>query len=216
VGARLWFILFPPQSVLASGRDAAWFLGHLTELNQGAAALWAGGLGLLGAVIGGGLGLWLYLRSQKLPLALWFGLAVLGLAFGQTIGYLGNHDLYGPPSQVGLGVFVSEINRVPPYTDLALYPADVLFHPLWLYESLLSLLVFLVLWGHSRRLDGQAFWALPRYYLLLYGAGRFGLEFLRANPAPALVGLTVGQCFAVIGIVIALWFWPRPKDTATT
>src|SRR4051794_19058059 len=52
IGARLWFILFPPDSVVANGGTPAWFLTHFFDLNQGVIALWAGGLGLIGGLIG--------------------------------------------------------------------------------------------------------------------------------------------------------------------
>src|SRR5258708_23526973 len=48
VGARLWFILFPPISITDNGRTIVWFLSHFFDLNQGAVALWIGGLGLIG------------------------------------------------------------------------------------------------------------------------------------------------------------------------
>ena len=66
--ARLWFVLFPPISLTAGcgvdgGRcqDTAWFLQNFFDLNNGAIAIWSGGLSIFGAVLGGMLGVWLYL-----------------------------------------------------------------------------------------------------------------------------------------------------------
>lgn len=59
--ARLWFILFPPVSLVAEGRDTAWFLANFFNLENGAIAVWSGGLHIFGAVLGGLLGAWLYL-----------------------------------------------------------------------------------------------------------------------------------------------------------
>src|SRR4051794_37398581 len=62
VGARMWFVLFPPDSVVANGGTANWFLTHFFDLNQGAVAVWTGGLGIIGGLIGGGLVLRIYAR----------------------------------------------------------------------------------------------------------------------------------------------------------
>ena len=60
-------------------------------------------------------------------------------------------------------------------------PIDVRVHPAPVYETILYALVFLVLW--RRRLtphpDGYILWL----YLLLSGAARFLVEFVRVNPA---------------------------------
>lgn len=67
--ARLWFILFPPVSLTAGCgsdlpgavcQDTAWYLQNFFNLNNGAIAIWSGGLSIFGAVLGGLLGAWLY------------------------------------------------------------------------------------------------------------------------------------------------------------
>src|SRR5262245_25790855 len=66
VGARLWFILSPPISLTAGCatggkcQDTMWFLQHFFDTNNGAIAVWTGGLSIFGAVIGGLIGVWLY------------------------------------------------------------------------------------------------------------------------------------------------------------
>lgn len=58
--ARLWFVLFPPISAVLDGRDAAWYFQNFFNLNNGAIAVWSGGLHIFGAVLGGLIGAWLY------------------------------------------------------------------------------------------------------------------------------------------------------------
>jgi phosphatidylglycerol:prolipoprotein diacylglycerol transferase len=74
--ARLWFVLFPPVSLTAgcgmeSGvcMDTAWFLQNFFNLENGAVAIWSGGLSIFGAVLGGLLGAWLYLSRWHNPVA---------------------------------------------------------------------------------------------------------------------------------------------------
>src|SRR5215831_12958436 len=51
IGARAWFVLFPPTSYVDNGLTAGWLLTHFFDLNQGAIAVWDGGLSLIGAVV---------------------------------------------------------------------------------------------------------------------------------------------------------------------
>ncbi|MGB1285800.1 MAG: prolipoprotein diacylglyceryl transferase [Aggregatilineales bacterium] len=67
VGARLWYILFPPLSLVEGCGieggvclDTAWFFENFFNLENGAIAVWSGGLHIFGAFLGGLLGIWLY------------------------------------------------------------------------------------------------------------------------------------------------------------
>jgi prolipoprotein diacylglyceryl transferase len=60
IGARLWFILFPPESLVAQGQTTAWFFENFLNAENGAIAIWSGGLHLFGALLGGALGASLY------------------------------------------------------------------------------------------------------------------------------------------------------------
>lgn len=66
--ARLWFVIFPPASLTAGCgtgagvcMDTAWYFENFFNLQNGAIAIWSGGLSIFGAVLGGLLGAWLYL-----------------------------------------------------------------------------------------------------------------------------------------------------------
>jgi len=59
--ARAWFVVFPPASVADQGMDFSWFMQHFFDLQNGAIAIWSGGLSIFGAVIGGAIGAWLYM-----------------------------------------------------------------------------------------------------------------------------------------------------------
>lgn len=66
--ARLWFVLFPPVSLTAGCgveggvcQDLTWFMQNFFNLENGAIAIWSGGLSIFGAIIGGFLGAYLYL-----------------------------------------------------------------------------------------------------------------------------------------------------------
>ena len=64
--ARLWFVVFPPVSVLEQGMDLSWFMQHFFDLQNGAIAIWSGGLSIFGAVLGGFGGAYIYFRRNHL------------------------------------------------------------------------------------------------------------------------------------------------------
>lgn len=69
IGARLWFLLFLPVSQTAGCatpdpndicRDTAWYFQNFFNVQEGAIAIWSGGLHIFGAVLGGFIGVFLY------------------------------------------------------------------------------------------------------------------------------------------------------------
>jgi len=209
IGARLWFVLFPPESVATSGRTAGWFLTHFFDLNQGVLAAWSGGLGLFGGMLGGTLGLVIYARRSKLPVLPWLDIAAIALALGQAIGRWANgatQDLYGPVTNLPWGMLVDyESQRVAPYTDLARYPLQTTrFHPLWLYESLWLVVVFVALLvAFLRYRDRLLTGDMTLVYLMLYGIGRILIESIRVNVS-RVGSMNISQATAVILAVAAI------------
>jgi len=68
IGARLWFVLFPPAALTAGCgseaglcQDTAWYFANFFDLQNGAIAVWSGGLGIFGAGFGALFGVYLYL-----------------------------------------------------------------------------------------------------------------------------------------------------------
>jgi phosphatidylglycerol---prolipoprotein diacylglyceryl transferase len=205
IGARLWFVFFPPQSVVANGRTAAWLLTNFFDLNQGGVAVWLGGLGILGGMVGGILGLWLYTRWTKQPFLVWLDITAVVFPLGQAIGRLGNginQELYGPVTNLPWGLPVTiETQRVAPYTDLTTYPlATTYFHPVFLYECLLCVLIFVILLTSWLRRSHLRAGTLTLIYLALYGGGRFLLEFWRVNVA-LVANVNISQ---VVSLALAL------------
>jgi prolipoprotein diacylglyceryl transferase len=162
--------------------------------------IWDGGLGMAGAVAAGGLAAWLYCRRAGIdigPLAL---AAAPALPVAQAIGVLGNwfsQDLYGRPSGLPWAVAIAPAHRAAGYQVIAT------FQPIWLYESLLYLLVALgVAYGIRRySLSGDLAFAL---YAGLYATGRFFVDAQRVDYTPRLFGLRTTEV-AMLAIMLAAW-----------
>ena len=227
--ARLWFVLFPPAALVDRGMDTLWFFQNFFNLENGAIAIWSGGLSIFGAIIGGFLGAYIYLRRNNLPVLPWLDIAGVSLPLGQAIGRWANfvnQELYGVPTTLPWGIPIDAANRVEPYRSLVEYPADTLFHPMFLYESLWSLVAFIVLLNlflrhRSRFLSGDFF----LLYVIQYSFIRFLLEGIRVevtligtlNFSQALVGAVF-----VVSLLIFLYrhrpgaVQPTPEQTQQT
>jgi phosphatidylglycerol:prolipoprotein diacylglycerol transferase len=220
IGARLWFVFFPSIEMVERGFTPGWFLTHPFDLTNGPFAIWNGGLGIFGAVIGGLLGVALYVRRNHLPLWVWIDIGAIVLPLGQAIGRWGNfvnQELYGSPTTLPWGITIDAVNRVREYQDLIAFPPDTLFHPIFLYESLwnaLSVVLMVYLWLNLRSRFKQGDFLL--IYIVSYSLIRFLLEFLRIDVT--LVGvLNVSQTVTAISGLLALGFlvWRhRPGATA--
>jgi len=174
IGARIYHILTPSP---ASGLTTAYYLQHPEQI----LAIWNGGLGIYGAVVGGAIGVWIYARRHRQPVIAWFNLAAPGLALGQAIGRWGNfvnQELYGAPTTLPWAILISPEKRLPGYENVATY------HPLFLYESILNLTACLALLYIGRRLaDRLRDSNLFLFYLMMYPVIRILMDFLRLDSA---------------------------------
>lgn len=196
IGARIWHILTPPPSMVAMGITTQYYLTHPLD----AIAIWNGGLGIPGAVMGGALAFYLYARRHKLSFATWTDIIAPGLALAQAIGRWGNffnQELYGAPTNLPWAIYIDPAHRLPSFENIAYY------HPLFLYESLWNLAnMALLLWMGRRFKDRLLPGDLFLSYLVVYPVGRFLLEFLRLD-ASRVAGINANQTLMAVIFVLA-------------
>ena len=175
LGARIWHIFTPPESMIARGITTRYYLTHVLE----ALAIWKGGVGIIGAVLGGSLVLWVYGQRRGESASTWLDILAPGIALAQAFGRWGNfinQEVYGLPSTLPWAIFIDSQHRLPGYSQITTY------HPLFLYESLWSLLnMAFLLWIREKMGERLKSGSLFLIYLLVYGLGRVGLEFLRLD-----------------------------------
>lgn len=206
IGARIWHILTPPPS---SGITASWYFTHPLD----ALAIWKGGLGIPGAVIGGLVALFFYARRHKLDFAEWTDIVAPSLALGQAIGRWGNffnQELYGAPTSLPWKIYIDPQHRLTGFTDVEYY------HPLFLYESLWNLgNMFLLLWIARRFGDRLKKGDLFLIYLIVYPIGRFLLDFLRLD-ASRVAGININQTVMAVVAVLATaaLLWRHRRTTS--
>jgi phosphatidylglycerol---prolipoprotein diacylglyceryl transferase len=168
-------------------------------------AIWNGGLGIYGAVLGGLIGLIIYQRYRPhqslLRLLDWL---IPGVALGQIIGRFGNfvnYELYGSPTTLPWKMFVPPSFRMPP---LEIYQFS---HPLFLYEAVGSLVIIVLLLRLKVR-RGYLF----LLWLFLYNILRFLLEFIRVGSV-IYGGIRVNAIVSLALAIIAILVWYRIKQT---
>lgn len=176
-----------------------------------ALAIWQGGLGFYGAIGGGWLGLIIWHRITTTNRS-WLQLldaAALAVPWSQALGRWGNfinQELFGPPTNLPWGITIDPAHRPPQWSE------NTTFHPLFLYESLILLMVGFFLWliylkfRHLIPL-GSGFYTGS--YLVAYGTIRFSLEFLRWQSTPGWGPLTIAQWVSLGLIGIGLLLLPR-------
>lgn len=193
-----------------SYRDNPWHLISLDFLRSG--GVFYGGF--IGACLTG----YFLIRRYGLP---WWKTAdafAPGIALGLGLGRQGCFAAgccWGKPTSLPWGVRFTELGH-----EITGVPVDAHLHPTQLYESFAAFSIFFfLLWLHRRRrFDGQVI----LLFSILYGAIRFGVEFLRDDPRGDILGLTTltglstSQLISLIiglgALILFIRRWRRADD----
>jgi len=191
IGARIYDVFL----------ELPYYLQHPWQILK----IWQGGLAIHGAIIAGILVIIYFTKKHKLSFWKLSALLVPGLALGQALGRFGNYfnqELFGLPTKLPWGIPIDLLHRP------AEYIAQPYFHPTFLYESIGSILIFLILvWiTTNKRLKqkNSQYILVTLSYMILYSILRFGLEFIRIDKTPLCFGLRFPQIISLIVIAISL------------
>ncbi len=214
IAGRLFYVWNPPPSV-AAVYDRRWYFTHFFDLQFGPLALWSGGLGPAGILLGAAAAATLVLWRRGVVLRAWADLLAPGLLITLAIvpwANVVNQQLFGPPTSLLWGMTLTR--RVPPYDDLTAFPLHTRFHPTPAYLSLWALIALGVVWLVEKRFSNRMR-AGDRFLLAaaITLPGLFLADFLRFDVGGVLLGLTgmqvaVGLLF--LGVVGGgVWRWRR-------
>ncbi|MBI4426212.1 MAG: prolipoprotein diacylglyceryl transferase [Candidatus Kerfeldbacteria bacterium] len=191
VGARLYHVL----------NEWPYYAARPTEI----LAIWNGGLAIHGALLAGLAVFMVYARRAKLSFPLLADIVVPAVALGQAIGRWGNYfnqELFGRPTALPWGIPIEIVKRPPELVT------SEFFHPTFLYESIGSLLVFVILiFLHRRRLAGPeprgrvSYGIIALIYFIAESLVRTVTELLRVDQVPLVAGVRLPL---LVSILIAL------------
>jgi phosphatidylglycerol:prolipoprotein diacylglycerol transferase len=158
---------------------------------------WEGGLAIWGAVVGGMLALVIFARRRDLSLGRLADIAAPGLALAMGVGRLAciiTGDAMGPPTSGPFGFAYTSPRAMVP--QLGVY-----YTPMPVYELLVNVGIFALLWQLRRRRwpDG----ALFLVFLGLYSLERFLLAFTSSYQIVAF-GLTQSQIVALAALAASI------------
>jgi len=182
IGGRLYYVV---------QNNPSFYLHHPAQI----LAVWQGGMAFFGAIFGGGLALVISAWRWRMPLWSLMDIGALGLTIGQAIGRVGNiinGDIVGYRTN-GWGFEYTNPNTFGPL-NTPVQPAS-------LYELLISLALFLVLWNLRTRIHPEGMLAM--IYLVLYSISQFFIFFVRDNVV-ILGGLKQAQVTSLIVIALTL------------
>ncbi len=189
VSARLYYVLL----------DLPYFLRHPYEI----LAIWNGGISIQGAIIGGILAGYVYIKDHNLNFLRTADLFSFGLITGQILGRWGNFfnsEAFGLPTMLPWKLYI-------PYTLRPLeYKMYEYFHPTFLYESILNIFVLLTMFlilkkqGEERK-NGIIFFS----YLILYSIVRMIVETIRTDSVLNIGIFHVAHIASILLFIVGLF-----------
>ncbi len=165
-------------------------------------AIWEGGLASHGAAVGILLAMYFYVKDFAKMSFLWLAdRVVIVVASGGAfirIGNFFNSEIVGKPADVPWAIIFPQANLI---------PAGVPRHPSMLYEALLCIAIFILLFiiykqYKNRPPEGSLFGI---FLVTLFG-GRFLLEYFKSDLVTFATGLfSMGQWLSIPLIIAGIW-----------
>jgi phosphatidylglycerol:prolipoprotein diacylglycerol transferase len=183
IGAKLWHVADTPHEHIFEREGFAWYGGLIFGI---LALLWQGWATKIGAV-------------RMLDLA--SPAAAVGYGMGRLGCLISGDGDYGIPTKLPWGM--SFPNGLVPTTDRV--------HPTPIYELMAGLAIGYYLWrrGASPKVIGQ----ITGEYLILSGAARFLVEFIRINPK-IYWGMSNAQVASLGSILVGIAFFAAARWVA--
>lgn len=175
--------------------DHQYFLRHPFEIP----AIWNGGIAIQGAIVGGIIAGYVYSKEHNLSFLRLADLFSFGLVTGQIIGRWGNFfnsEAFGLPTNLPWKLYI-------PYPLRPLeYRGFEYFHPAFLYESILNIIVLIILFtilkkNENKQKNGIIFFT----YLILYSIVRLCVETIRLDSVLNFSYFHVAHIAAIILII---------------
>ena len=184
LGARLYYVIF----------EWDYYSNHLDEI----LSIRNGGLAIYGGILTGIVVATIFSKIKKVSLVKILDSIAPGVVLAQGIGRWGNFTN---------GEAHGEVTNVP----WAILVDGKRVHPTFLYESIIDVSIFLLLYFYfdkKKKFDGQ----ITALYLIFYGLGRFFVEGMRTDSlylGPIRISQLVSLVLVACGVV---YFVIKRKD----
>lgn len=192
IGARLYYVLF----------ELGYYLEHPSQI----IAIWNGGIAIYGGLIAGGLTVYWYTKKKGIPIWLMLDILAPNVLLAQAMGRWGNYMNQEAHGGEVTRSFLENL-FLPDFIINQMEINGVYYHPTFLYESLWSLLGFIliVVLRNKKHLLRQGEVALS--YVLWYSFGRFFIEGLRTDSLWLFDFIRISQALSLLLFVAALSLW---------
>jgi len=187
LGARIYYCML----------SYSYFAQNPLEIVQ----IWHGGISIHGAIIGGLIGGIFYAKRHKMPVLKLCDIFSYGLILGQALGRWGNFfnsEAFGRPTASFLKLYIPIYNRPLEYMQYNY------FHPTFLYESILDVCIFIVLFFIIRKFTEHADGIVFFSYLILYSVARIIIEQVRIDSVLNILGIPIAQIASLLLILTAV------------
>ena len=195
LGARLYYVIF----------ELDYYLANPTQILQ----IWNGGLAIYGALIVGAITVYYYTKKRGVPFMLTLDVLAPGVLIAQSMGRWGNF--------INQEAHGAEVTRefleglfLPEFIINQMNIEGVYYHPTFLYESLWSLLGFILILYIRQKPDFLREGEVMLTYIIWYSFGRFFIEGMRSDSLYFL-GLRTSKVLSLLLFIgaIALWAYRR-------
>ena len=192
IGARLYYCIL----------NYDFYLRFPTEI----LAIRHGGISIHGAILGGLIGLIIFAKRHNYSILKLADITSIGLVLAQAIGRWGNFfnsEAFGSPTNLPWKLYIAPQYRPIPYTSFEY------FHPTFLYESILNLIIFFILYKIAKNKVFKKDGNIALCYLILYSIIRICVEHFRVDSVCYILGLPVATIVSigiiVLSIMLLIW-----------
>lgn len=198
IGARLYYILF----------DLPQYIADPIQIFN----IRSGGLAIYGGLIAGAITLYFFTKYHFISMWTFLDIAAPSVLLAQAIGRWGNfmnHEAYG---HVTTRIFLENLH-IPRFIIDNMYIEGFYRQPTFLYESVWSLIGFILLLFLRNKKHLLKKGEVLLVYVMWYSFGRFFIEGLRTDSLYFLGVIRISQllsAFLFVGTII-LFIWRRKK-----
>ena len=189
IGARLYYVAFSWKTFAADPKS-------IFDIRSG-------GLAVLGGVLMSFLAIFIMTKIRKMNSANVFDFLIVYIPLGQAIGRWGNffnQEAFGTNTNLPWGMISAETTAYLKMYNPSLNP-NLPVHPTFLYESLATILIFVILLIVRKR--SKLPYATVAMYFILYGIARFFIEGLRTDSLYiGDTGLRSSQVLSAVLVVV--------------